>query len=63
MHIDMQDTQPLPRIQYRQETQQERYQRLKALSDRTGVRLLFVYLSEERIRRRGMLTTPLSVVL
>ena len=47
---DTQDTQPLPliRLPYRaQETAQERYRRLKAISDATGVRLLFVYLADD----------------
>jgi len=46
-----QDTQPLPAICFPrpvQETSTERFRRLKATSDATGVRLLFVYLRERR---------------
>ncbi len=66
MHIDQQDTQPLPiipRVRYQQETPQERYRRLKAFSDRTGVRLLFVYLREERMRRQLTGMKHMSIVL
>jgi len=58
--ISEQDTQPLPVIHLRsrpevivQETPQAKYRRLKALSDATGVRLLFVYLSDQRHHRRA----------
>ena len=54
-----QDTQPLPlplytRPRYGQETVQKRYRRLKAFSDTTGVRFLFVYLSDEKQRLEAM---------
>ncbi len=59
----MQQTQPLPAIGLSsagQETSEQRYHRLKAVSDATGERLLFVYLRdqgrstiEERRRRKG----------
>lgn len=55
--IDTQDTQPLPLFShsaYAQETPPERYQRLKAFSEATGVRLLFVYLSDEKQRLKTM---------
>lgn len=51
MWIEDQDTQPLPIVRVRSaftETSQERFRRLKAVSDATGVRLLFVYLIDER---------------
>ena len=53
--MDMEDTQPLPIIclpYHRQETPQERYRRLKAISDATGVRFLFVYLAEQKVMER-----------
>jgi len=53
--ISEQDTQPLPVIRLHaqpeamvQEAPQAKYRRLKALSDATGVRLLFVYLCDQR---------------
>ena len=57
-----QETQPLPILQVRQHTQQQqdlRFRRLKELSDRTGVRLLFVYLDDKKshqqqLSREGM---------
>ncbi len=55
--IDMQDTQPLPLFphpRFGQETAQERYRRLKTFSDITGVRFLFVYLSDEKQRLKAM---------
>ena len=52
--IETQETQPLPVIQQQggliHGTPQDRYQRLKQISDRTGRRLLFVYLADERQR-------------
>ena len=48
-----QDTQPLPIIpQFHStgETSQAYYQRLKALSDTTGVRFLFVYLADQKLK-------------
>lgn len=56
-----QDTQPLPVIPLfaqQRETVQQHYQRLKAISDATGTRLLFVYLIEQkRLRQRQRLPT------
>ncbi|MBV9690974.1 MAG: hypothetical protein JO202_14850 [Ktedonobacteraceae bacterium] len=59
----MQPTQPLPVLDMSSaghQTCQQRYRRLKALSDATGERLLFVYLRdqgrstiEERRRSKG----------
>jgi predicted component of type VI protein secretion system len=52
-----QQTQPLPVLhlaQNEQETVQQRYRRLKAFSDMTGVRLLFVYRIDEKIRLREL---------
>jgi hypothetical protein len=46
-----QPTQPLPArgmSSAGQETSEQRYRRLKALSDATGERLLFVYLRDQR---------------
>jgi len=59
MPIDLQDTQPFPlplytRPRYTQETVEQRFRRLKALSDATRVRLLFVYLSDEKQRCKAM---------
>ena len=57
MPIDTQDTQPLSlysRPRAEQETPQERYRRLKAFSDTTGVRLLFIYLLDEKQRHKAM---------
>jgi hypothetical protein len=58
--IDKQDTQPLPiiRLPFQpeatfQETPEVKYRRLKALSDATEVRFLFVYLSDQRQRLRS----------
>ncbi len=58
--ISDQDTQPLPVIRLHahleamlQETPQAKYRRLKALSDATGVRFLFVYLSDQRHHLRA----------
>ena len=52
--IETQETQPLPRLAVARasdtETPQEYYQHLKAVSDATGVRLLFVYLSLQRLQ-------------
>jgi len=48
--LHMQPTQPLPVLHTSsavQETCQQRYRRLKALSDATGQRLLFVYLRDQ----------------
>ncbi len=57
MMIDKQDTLPLPVLprmsRYSEETSEERYKRLKAFSDTTGVRLLFVYLVDEELRRKA----------
>lgn len=55
MLLHEQDTQPLPIIHlsyHQNETQQERYQRLKAFSDATGIRFLFVYRFDEQLRLR-----------
>ena len=55
MFIHEQDTQPLPVIPLshdQHETQQERYRRLKAFSDVTGIRFLFVYRFDEQLRLR-----------
>lgn len=50
--IEMQETQPLPPLVFSKppdmETSQDYYQRLKAVSDATGIRLLFVYLAQQR---------------
>lgn len=59
-----QETQPLPIIPpglrlSRHETAQQRYQRLKAISDATGTRLLFVYLAEQK-RTRQRPAAPFS---
>jgi hypothetical protein len=55
--IETWETQPLPVIQQPRglirETPQDRYQRLKQISDRTGRRLLFVYLADERQRAKA----------
>ena len=62
MRIDMQETQPLPifpRPRYTEESIHERFRRLKAFSDRTGVRLLFVYLSDEKQRLKALSNNPL----
>lgn len=53
-HLEEQDTQPLPILRLQQHPQElpaARFRRLKAISDRTGVRLLFVYLSDEYRRQ------------
>ncbi len=60
-----QDTQPLPlplhtRPRYAQETEEERFRRLKALSDTTHVRLLFVYLADEKQRCKAMGTQKMT---
>jgi hypothetical protein len=53
-----QETQPLllHLAYHEQETMQQRYRRLKAFSDVTGVRLLFVYRIDEKIRVREQST-------
>ena len=57
MMIDEQVTMPLPVISplhsYLGETSQERYKRLKDFSDTTGIRLLFVYLIDEGMRKKA----------
>jgi len=53
MRIDMQDTQPLllpSRLSYKEETSEERFRRLKAFADATGMRYVKVYLLDERQR-------------
>ena len=50
--------QSLPAFQY-EETPEERYRRLKAISDATGKRLLFVYREDEG-RRNAMKTKGVS---
>jgi hypothetical protein len=54
--IETQETQPFPRLALAKpsdvETSQDYYQCLKAVSDATGVRLLFVYLSQQRDQTR-----------
>ncbi|MEO6891320.1 MAG: hypothetical protein ABI324_20230 [Ktedonobacteraceae bacterium] len=47
-----QPTQPIPftTMKHSQETQQERYRRLKTTADLTGKRLLFVYLEDQKKR-------------
>jgi hypothetical protein len=53
-----QETQPLAVLSFPrpvQETSTQRFRRLKAISDATGVRLLFVYLREQgRDAREGL---------
>ena len=57
MTIDEQVTMPLPVISplnnYLGETSEERYKRLKDFSDTTGIRLLFVYLIDEGMRKKA----------
>lgn len=52
--IDNQPTEPIPTyvIQRSQEKSQEYYEQLKRISDRTGKRLLFVYLEEQKKKQR-----------
>ena len=55
MFLSEQDTVPLPLLRlsdHQNETQQERYKRLKAFSDMTGIRFLFVYRFDEHLRLR-----------
>ncbi len=59
-----QDTQPIPVVRlssYLAETPQQRYHRLKTFSDLTGIRFLFVYLSDEKQRRKALGKQHLSV--
>lgn len=57
----MNNNHPLPSLPIFQheETPEERYRRLKAISDATGKRLLFVYREDER-RRNAMKTKGVS---
>lgn len=55
------ETQPLPNIRpflRHEETSQERFRRLKAIADATGVRFLLVYREDERRRARQMTGIP-----
>lgn len=64
MSIEQQETISLPVLRLEHppgETAQQRYQRLKAFLDATGVRLLLVYLFDERQRVREARSSHKSV--